>query len=220
MASSGGNQRLGPVKSTGPTRSLHTGSVRKRCPSISSRMVEWPSQVTRSPEGGGDAKRPGSTGMVLGGDWGFTLGFDFDRLTTAAQVSFTTGWGFSKCEPCHSGDFFIRWSRAPVARPPRGAQCAMAPAATIAVRPAAISHRPPRRAHRILRFILLHKNRFGGLLAGTGGMRCGVRLRPIQDSKVVREVVAAQRDVEIAVFGLHFDLQPRIGQAVRIVRYP
>jgi catechol 2,3-dioxygenase-like lactoylglutathione lyase family enzyme len=32
-AISGGNQRLGPEKSTGPTRSLHTGSVRNRCPS-------------------------------------------------------------------------------------------------------------------------------------------------------------------------------------------
>jgi hypothetical protein len=60
-------------------------------------------------------------------------------------VSFTTGCGFSKCEPCHSGDFFIRWSRVPVARPPKAAQFASAPAAAIAT--AAISHRPPPRRH-------------------------------------------------------------------------
>ncbi len=71
-------------------------------------MVEWPSQVTRSPEGGGTPKRPGSTLEVLGGDWGATFGSDFDRLATAAQVSFTIGCGFSKCEPCHSGELRIR----------------------------------------------------------------------------------------------------------------
>ena len=56
-------------------------------------------------------------------------------------------------------------------------------------------------------------------LAGSGCVRCGVRLRPVQDSKGIRDMVAAQRHMEIAVFGLHFDLQPRIAQAEWIVRY-
>jgi hypothetical protein len=71
-------------------------------------MHECPSQVTRSPEGGGDAKRPGSIRIALGGELGATLGSGFARLDTAAHKSFTSGCGFSKCESRHSGDFCIR----------------------------------------------------------------------------------------------------------------
>ena len=77
------------VKLVGPTLSLHTGSVRKRWPSISSRIVECPSQVTRNPEGGGAAKRPGSTTTVLGADAGATLGSGCIIVTSEPQMSFT-----------------------------------------------------------------------------------------------------------------------------------
>jgi hypothetical protein len=59
-------------------------------------MVEWPSQVTRNPDDGGDAKRAGSTGAVLGRAFGFALGSARNRVTIAAHVSFTIGCGFSK----------------------------------------------------------------------------------------------------------------------------
>ena len=38
--------RPGPMTSEGEQRSLHTGSVRTRYPSISSSAVEWPNQLT------------------------------------------------------------------------------------------------------------------------------------------------------------------------------
>jgi hypothetical protein len=150
MASSDGKKRLGPTKSTGPTRSLHIGSVRKRCPSTSSRIVEWPSHVTRTPETGGVAKRRGSTATVLGGSVGSMLGPPENWCPMAAQTSFTIGCGFSKCEPCHSGDFCIRASLTPVARAPRGAQHATAHAATSVARAAAISRRNCRLGGRVL----------------------------------------------------------------------
>src|ERR1700744_4726115 len=42
----GGCIRAGPMTSEGEQRSLHTGSVRTRYPSISSSAVEWPNQLT------------------------------------------------------------------------------------------------------------------------------------------------------------------------------
>src|SRR5580658_3548399 len=139
------------MKPTGPTRSLQTGSVRKRCPSISSRIAEWPSHVTRSPEAGGLAKRPGWTGTVLGGDSGVTWGSVLSRWPMAAQVSLTIGCGFSKWEPCHSGDFFIRSSRGPVARAPRGAQDAVATAPSVNTNATPMSRRRRRFGRRALR---------------------------------------------------------------------
>jgi hypothetical protein len=53
MGAGGGWNRLGPAKRIGDARSLQTGSVRIRTPSISIRSVEWPSQVTRRPDDGG-----------------------------------------------------------------------------------------------------------------------------------------------------------------------
>ena len=69
-------------------------------------LIEWvadyldgygiASALTRSPDGGGLAKRAGSTDTVLGGDLGTTLGSRSNKLTTAAQLSFTIGCWFSK----------------------------------------------------------------------------------------------------------------------------
>jgi len=71
--------------------------------------------------GGGVAKRSGSIATVLGGDVGSAFGLFFVIEASAPHVSFTTGCGFSKCEPCHSGDWWIRARLAPVAHPPNGA---------------------------------------------------------------------------------------------------
>ena len=49
--------RLGPTQRDGDARSPHIGSVRMRAPSISMSVLECPSQVTRSPEAAGTARR-------------------------------------------------------------------------------------------------------------------------------------------------------------------
>ena len=57
-------QRCGPIHCNGEARSLQTGSVSTRAPSISIRLAAWPSQVTRRPDAGGVAKRAGSIGAT------------------------------------------------------------------------------------------------------------------------------------------------------------
>src|SRR5688572_18353782 len=66
-ASGGGYQRSGPVQEKGEARPPNTGSSNTRRPSISTNKVEWPSQVTRRPEAGGDAKSAALRGTTGGG---------------------------------------------------------------------------------------------------------------------------------------------------------
>ena len=61
--------RPGPITCEGEQRSLHTGSVRTRYPSISSSAVEWPNQLTAIwPAGASKARSSGvSNGIAAGG---------------------------------------------------------------------------------------------------------------------------------------------------------
>ena len=61
--------RAGPTTSEGEQRSLQTGSVRTRYPSISSSAVEWPNQLTAIwPAGASKARGSGvSSGMSAEG---------------------------------------------------------------------------------------------------------------------------------------------------------
>src|SRR4051794_24025647 len=67
-------QRRGPTHVNGEARSLHTGSVRTRWPSISTRVAEWPIQVTRRPLAGVVSKRLRSPATVDGGCAGAVSG--------------------------------------------------------------------------------------------------------------------------------------------------
>src|SRR5580658_2544544 len=51
-------------------------------------------------------------------------------------------------------------------------------------------------------------------------VRRRICLRPLLDAEGVRDVVAHQRHDEIAIRHPHVDLEPRVAQAVRVVRYP
>jgi hypothetical protein len=102
-AMSGGYQRDGPIPGIGVGRVLHTGSSSKRTPSISTSVVEWPSHVMRSPDGGAVAKRCASTEATCIGAFGEADGTRVVERRDAAAMSLMSGCGFSKCPSCHCG---------------------------------------------------------------------------------------------------------------------
>ncbi|CAM3740717.1 hypothetical protein COSO111634_24480 [Corallococcus soli] len=110
-----GNQRLGPIHSSGEVRSPHTGSVSTRCPSTSTSVLECPSQVTRSPSGGGVAKRFGSMGGTVSGVWGLLSGLEWNMLDRVRSQLLRMGCALTKLPSCHCGERSIRSRRAPSA---------------------------------------------------------------------------------------------------------
>src|SRR4029079_753110 len=86
-------QRRGPTQSYGEARSLHTGSVSTRWPSISISIAAWPSHVTRRPVAGAVAKRAGSIASVGTASFGLAYGLAWNIAVIAPQASFHKGCG-------------------------------------------------------------------------------------------------------------------------------
>src|SRR5271155_2989738 len=71
---------------------------------------------------------------------------------------------------------------------------------------------PPRRRTGTWLFVPLLQGRLNREL-----VLLGVVLRVSQNLKVLANAVRGQRDGEVSAFGLHVDIDPRVGQPVRVV---
>jgi len=112
MGTGTGWNRLGPANRVGEARGPHTGSVRTRQPSISSKTVECPSQVARSPLCA--ARVQVSRGLTVGS------GADGTRLSPPHRKSLSVGMGtlpsgdacvFRKRWPSQRGEAAMRSRR-------------------------------------------------------------------------------------------------------------
>src|SRR5258708_1655381 len=113
-----GWKRLGPASRDGDARGPQTGSVSTRRPPISTRTVEWPSQVARNPLAGGRVQL--SSGFIDGSgprgprrspphmtSPGGGIG------TPGPPKPGVMGWTLRNPSPAQSGEDFMRSSRAP-----------------------------------------------------------------------------------------------------------
>src|SRR5258706_231574 len=114
-----GWKRWGPVSRDGDARGPQTGSVSTRRPPISTSTVEWPSQVARNPLCGGLVQL--SSGFIDGSGLRGTRRSPPQMKSTSVGIGTPgsrkpggMGWTIRIPAPAHSGDAFMRSSRAPV----------------------------------------------------------------------------------------------------------
>ena len=78
------------------------GSVSTRVPSISMSVVEWPSQVTRRPDAGGDCRRAAASEAIGRGQLGTRISRPKSHRPNAEkEPAFMSevGSSFEKCPP-------------------------------------------------------------------------------------------------------------------------
>ena len=108
---------------SGEARSLHTGSVSTRWPSISTSIVECPSQVTRRPVGGRRREARRSIADVgTGCRAGSRPGWRGTSPSSRPSRRSTAAAGSRSGRPLHCGERSMRARRAPVARWPKALQ--------------------------------------------------------------------------------------------------